>query len=86
MADVEIKPTSDGPYEVTGPVELQDPEGNVIRAPGQTIFLCRCGRSQNKPFCDSWTTRTPPTCARQDAEWAGRASHSKIGFQGDFAG
>jgi 3-phenylpropionate/trans-cinnamate dioxygenase ferredoxin subunit len=52
MAEVEISPTTNGPYKVTGPVELQDPEGNAIRPPGRTIFLCRCGRSGNKPFCD----------------------------------
>lgn len=52
MADVSITPTENGPYKVTGPVELIDPNGNPINAPGQTVFLCRCGGSTNKPFCD----------------------------------
>ncbi|MBV8957015.1 MAG: CDGSH iron-sulfur domain-containing protein [Solirubrobacterales bacterium] len=52
MAEVSITPTENGPYKVTGPVELIDPDGNPINAPGQTVFLCRCGGSTNKPFCD----------------------------------
>ncbi|MBV9193289.1 MAG: CDGSH iron-sulfur domain-containing protein [Solirubrobacterales bacterium] len=52
MADVQVVPTENGPYKVTGPVELVDPEGNPIPVPGRTIFLCRCGGSTNKPFCD----------------------------------
>jgi CDGSH-type Zn-finger protein len=52
MADVQIVPTENGPYKVTGPVELVDPDGNPIPVRGDTIFLCRCGGSSNKPFCD----------------------------------
>jgi CDGSH-type Zn-finger protein len=52
MAEVKIVPTENGPYKVTGAVELLDPEGNPIEPPGRTIFLCRCGGSTNKPFCD----------------------------------
>jgi 3-phenylpropionate/trans-cinnamate dioxygenase ferredoxin subunit len=52
MAEVSITPTENGPYKVTGPVELIDPDGNPINAPGKTVFLCRCGGSTNKPFCD----------------------------------
>jgi 3-phenylpropionate/trans-cinnamate dioxygenase ferredoxin subunit len=52
MDGVRITPTENGPYKVTGPVEVIDPEGNPIPAPGRTIFLCRCGGSTNKPFCD----------------------------------
>jgi CDGSH-type Zn-finger protein len=52
MAAVQVTPTENGPYKVTGPIELVDPEGNAIAVPGQTVFLCRCGGSTNKPFCD----------------------------------
>ena len=41
----------DGPYLVSGPVELRDADGNLY--PGKdTVALCRCGASTNKPFCD----------------------------------
>ena len=34
-------------------VELRDAEGNVIPLPeGKNVFLCRCGASERKPFCD----------------------------------
>lgn len=52
MPDVKVTPTENGPYKVTGPIELVDPQGKPIPVPGETIFLCRCGGSQNKPFCD----------------------------------
>jgi CDGSH-type Zn-finger protein len=52
MSEVTITPTENGPYKVQGPVQLTDPDGNPIQAPSQTIFLCRCGGSTNKPFCD----------------------------------
>lgn len=50
---IEIKVRDDGPYKVTGPVRLIDPDGAEIDVPaGDTIVLCRCGRSETKPFCD----------------------------------
>jgi len=40
-----------GALNITGDVELIDPEGN--RPPAESHFaLCRCGASKNKPFCD----------------------------------
>jgi CDGSH-type Zn-finger protein len=37
---------------VRGPFRVTDREGNVIDTPRRTIALCRCGRSQIRPFCD----------------------------------
>lgn len=50
---VEIKVRDNGPYKVTGPVRLIDPEGGVFELTEGSIVLCRCGQSQTKPFCDS---------------------------------
>lgn len=51
---VEIKVRDDGPYKVTGPVRIVDPDGGVFDVePGRPVALCRCGRSQTKPFCDA---------------------------------
>jgi CDGSH-type Zn-finger protein len=53
MSDVRIEITTDGPYKVSGPIELLDPEGNAIAVPtDRSVYLCRCGGSTNKPFCD----------------------------------
>ena len=52
MPDVRITATENGPYKVEGPVELVDHDGEPVRVEPATIFLCRCGGSQNKPFCD----------------------------------
>jgi CDGSH-type Zn-finger protein/truncated hemoglobin YjbI len=50
-----IEVTQDGPYRVTGGVGLTDATGaDVPRAAGSSrehYALCRCGHSQNKPFC-----------------------------------
>ena len=51
MADVTITPSEDGPYLVSGPVNLTDVDGREIPH-GDPMALCRCGHSGNKPFCD----------------------------------
>jgi CDGSH-type Zn-finger protein len=51
MADVTIEIIKNGPYIVTGPVELKDSEGNKYPAK-ERMALCRCGASTTKPFCD----------------------------------
>lgn len=52
MADVEITGRPNGPYMVQGSVTLKDSEGKEISVEGDPIFLCRCGDSSKKPFCD----------------------------------
>ena len=52
MSDVQIQITENGPYRVTGDVELLDPAGDRVSTPGGAVFLCRCGGSTTKPFCD----------------------------------
>jgi len=50
---VTITVTTDGPYEVVGPITLQDEDGNLIEVEaGEPVYLCRCGGSLSKPFCD----------------------------------
>lgn len=47
-----ITPYPNGPYLVRGEFELAGPDGEPIETRRATIALCRCGRSQTKPFCD----------------------------------
>ena len=59
MTDVRIDVTTNGPYKVTGPIQLFDAEGSPVSvAEGRSVFLCRCGGSTNKPFCDGTHSRT----------------------------
>jgi CDGSH-type Zn-finger protein len=54
MPDVTIKVRDNGPLLVEGPFTLVDAAGNPFPLPEgkPAIALCRCGHSQNKPFCD----------------------------------
>ena len=45
-----INPALNGPYIVNGLSKLSNQNG-VIQTEGTTA-LCRCGKSENKPFCD----------------------------------
>jgi CDGSH-type Zn-finger protein/truncated hemoglobin YjbI len=80
--DQEIEITRDGPYRVTGGLPLADSAGtDVPRAAGSSrehYALCRCGHSQNKPFCSGmhWYVDFRDPVRRAGAEptlfeWAG---------------
>ena len=46
-----IDPQTNGPLKVSGNLEITSGTGRMVaRITG--AFLCRCGHSQNKPFCD----------------------------------
>ena len=62
MASIEIRP--DGPLQVTGPFDLKDAAGKEVVHAELTVKLCRCGGSQNKPFCDGTHRRNGFTGAR----------------------
>lgn len=49
--DISIIATKDGPFKVTGVPSLTLSDGSAGEAK-DTMFLCRCGLSANKPFCD----------------------------------
>jgi CDGSH-type Zn-finger protein/truncated hemoglobin YjbI len=75
-----IEVSKDGPYRVTGGVVLTDDNGSAVaRVEGASFehySLCRCGQSQNKPFCSGrhWYVgfRDPPLSAEPSLfEWVG---------------
>jgi CDGSH-type Zn-finger protein/truncated hemoglobin YjbI len=77
-----IEVTKDGPYRVTGGLLLTDGLGDAEhRAAGASrehYALCRCGHSQNKPFCSGmhWYVEFHDPVADPDHvptifEWAG---------------
>jgi CDGSH-type Zn-finger protein len=75
-----IEVSLDGPYRVTGAIPLADAAGaEVPRASGSSrehYALCRCGHSQNKPFCSGmhWYVQFRDPARPADPtlfEWAG---------------
>jgi len=46
-----VTPTKDGPLMVEGALEICAGSGRTIER-GEKFWLCRCGASANKPYCD----------------------------------
>jgi CDGSH-type Zn-finger protein len=67
MPGVTIRALKNGPYEVRGAVVIEDYEGATFPADGDPVYLCRCGQSANRPFCDSTHKKVAfqaPECVR----------------------
>lgn len=68
-AETTIEPRPNGPLFVRGRVRILDPDGNLLREDTR-VALCRCGGSQNKPFCDNsherlgWSESLPESSTR----------------------
>jgi len=53
MSDAKITPRDNGPLFVEGSFTIVDSTGKPFGLGGRTgVSLCRCGHSENKPFCD----------------------------------
>ena len=53
MGKCEIKCSPNGPLIVRGEVDLKDAADKSFGLGGRSqVALCRCGASENKPFCD----------------------------------
>lgn len=53
MPATKITVNNDGSLKVEGDFEIVDRQGANYNLQGREIVsLCRCGMSQNKPFCD----------------------------------
>jgi len=63
----EVKLLSNGPIQIKEPIKLLDHDGAPIPAAKFPIYLCRCGQSARKPFCDGAHKGAAfdGTCARQ---------------------
>ncbi|MCC7344046.1 MAG: CDGSH iron-sulfur domain-containing protein, partial [Deltaproteobacteria bacterium] len=46
-----VKPMPNGPLQVEGNLEICAASGRTVQRTTKT-FLCRCGASEKKPFCD----------------------------------
>ena len=48
-----VQVMKNGPYKVEGPVMVEDAQGEVKEfKQGEDAWLCRCGTSKTKPYCD----------------------------------
>ncbi|MEJ7738484.1 MAG: CDGSH iron-sulfur domain-containing protein [Chitinophagaceae bacterium] len=53
MATTKITVNNNGSLKVEGDFEIVDKNGNGYDLGGrELVSICRCGRSNNKPFCD----------------------------------
>lgn len=75
-----IEVSKDGPYRITGGPSLTDgagnPEPHAQGASAEHYALCRCGHSQNKPFCSGmhWYINFADPAPPEEPtlfEWAG---------------
>ena len=48
---LKVTPTHNGPLKVEGSLEIVSGTGKTL-AKTSKVWLCRCGHSSNKPFCD----------------------------------
>lgn len=51
-------PMHNGPLLVRGDLLVLDPETGSVLAEETRLALCRCGKSENEPFCDNSHRRT----------------------------
>jgi CDGSH-type Zn-finger protein len=58
MAGTKVTVRNNGSVVLEGDFEICDQDGGVFGLAGRTkISLCRCGHSENKPFCDGSHSR-----------------------------
>ena len=49
--ELTVVPRTNGPLFLRGDIKVRDVRGNVMRE-ATRVALCRCGQSENKPYCD----------------------------------
>lgn len=53
MSKTKLVVNNNGSLKISGDFEILDKDGNVYDLQGRDVVsVCRCGLSQNKPFCD----------------------------------
>jgi CDGSH-type Zn-finger protein len=49
--DTKIEVIENGPIRITGTISLTDSSRGITGVVNE-VWLCRCGKSDNKPYCD----------------------------------
>lgn len=68
-----ITPAPDGPYIVKNLKNLTNQKGSINIE--ETIALCRCGQSSNKPYCDGTHAKTGFTSVNQKQQLENKQDH-----------
>lgn len=69
MPQTKITVNNNGPLKIEGEFTISDASGKEYGLAGRTVIgLCRCGLSENKPFCDGAHARQgfQSTCEAKD--------------------
>jgi CDGSH-type Zn-finger protein len=74
--DPEITPTTNGPLKAERIQALKNDRGEIIDT-DESIFLCRCGASKKKPYCDG---------SHEAAGFSDRRLRTKKSSVSEFAG
>jgi CDGSH-type Zn-finger protein len=75
---VSIEPLTDGPLTVKGVTQCRNSRGEAI-AVADPFYLCRCGASGKKPFCDGTHKKIGFTSAREAPPPSGGTSPASGG-------
>lgn len=75
-----ITVTEHGPYRVDGTARIENAKGQDVTG-DTTVFLCRCGQSQSKPFCDG--THAKVGFDGSEAADHGRIEERRDAYEGD---
>lgn len=52
QVSAEVKTSKKGPIIIKGNFEIISNEGKKLDVSGKEAYLCACGHSNSKPFCD----------------------------------
>ncbi len=66
LAETRIQILNKGPIIVAGHVDVVDDNGISIRRQ-DPVALCRCGQSNNMPFCDGISEGHMKVCKRAES-------------------
>ncbi|WP_072805969.1 CDGSH iron-sulfur domain-containing protein [Rhodococcoides yunnanense] len=48
-----VRLVKNGPLMISGPVEVEMPDGDIVESDRVMVALCMCRRSKTYPFCDT---------------------------------
>ena len=71
-----ITPTPDGPYLVKGLNNFTNQKGSIETK--ETMALCRCGGSANKPFCDGTHSKIRFSSAKLEGQVEDKRENYKV--------